>query len=196
VADQDTGQRQGREPVGTVAEETARLLEALGGWAEGVRGQEEEPSSYAASATPGGDRDGATGAAPGDERDGAAGTDEQQAQGGRQAGDRPTARCEHCGVSSRAGEALACQLCPVCQGIALLRSVRPETVERLADLAAALSGALRDIAADRFGQPPPPPPPAPPRGQRVQDIAVDDEDEPGTAPTTDHPRRTQESSAP
>jgi hypothetical protein len=84
----------------------------------------------------------------------------------------------------------------VCQGIALLRSVRPETVERLADLAAALSGALRDIAADRFGQPPPPPPPAPPRGQRVQDIAVDDEDEPGTAPTTDHPRRTQESSAP
>jgi hypothetical protein len=182
VADQDTGQRQGREPVGTVAEETARLLEALGGWAEGVRGQEEEPSSYAASAT------------PGDARDGAAGTDEQQAQGGRQAGDRPTARCEHCGVSSRAGEALACQLCPVCQGISLLRSVRPETVERLADLAAALSGALRDIAADRFGQPPPPPPP--PRGQRVQDIAVDDEDEPGTAPTTDRPRRTQESTAP
>ena len=100
-------------------------------------------------------------------------------------------RCEHCGVASRAGEALACQLCPLCQGIALLRTVRPETVERLADLAASLSGALRDIAADRFREPPAPPP----RGQRVQDISVDDEDEPGPAPT-DRPRRTQESTAP
>jgi hypothetical protein len=166
-----------------VAEETARLLEALGGWADGLRGQGDETASYAASS------------APGDDRNGAAATDEQQAQGGRHGGAPQPARCEHCGVTSRAGEALACQLCPVCQGIALLRTVRPETVERLADLAAALSGALRDLAADRFGQSSAPPQP-PPRGHRVQDIVVDDEDEPGTAPTTDRPRRTQESTAP
>ena len=139
--------RQDREPVGSVAEETARLVEALGGWAEGLRAQHDD-------------------AAPRDSEPSArADTGAQQ-----------NARCEHCGTSSRAGEALACRLCPVCQGIALLRTVRPETVERLADVAAALSGALRDIAADRFGQPPPTPPPPPPRGQRVQDIVVDDED--------------------
>jgi hypothetical protein len=184
VAEHGQEQRQGREPVGTVAEETARLVEALGGWAEGLRGP--------AGDHPGTDRPDEPAAAPEADRPGAPG-----------AGTRQTTRCEHCGVASRAGEALACQLCPVCQGIALLRSVQPETVERLADLAAALSGALRDIAADRFGQPFPPPPAAPPRGQRVQDIAVDDEDEPGTdddepgadedehgtAPT-DRPRRT------
>ena len=193
MADQGTGQRQGREPVGSVAEETARLLEALGGWAEGlgVPAGEAPAADHDAGDRDTADHDDEAAADPGADRD-------QRAHraDGHASGARPTTRCEHCGVSSRAGEALACQLCPVCQGISLLRSVRPETVERLADLAAALSGALRDIAADRFGQQPPPPPPAPPRGQRVQDIAVDDEDEPGTAPTTDRPRRTQESTAP
>jgi hypothetical protein len=168
-----------------VAEETARLLEALGGWAEGL--------GVPAGEAPAADHDVADHDAADHDDEAAADPGADRADG-HAAGARPTTRCEHCGVSSRAGEALACQLCPVCQGISLLRSVRPETVERLADLAAALSGALRDIAADRFGQPPPPPPP--PRGQRVQDIAVDDEDEPGTAPTTDRPRRTQESTAP
>jgi hypothetical protein len=77
---------------------------------------------------------------------------------------------------------VTCQLCPVCQGIGLLRSVRPETVDRLADLAGALAATLRDIAgqrradagaaASRRSQPP---------SSRVQDIAVDDEDAPGSA---------------
>jgi hypothetical protein len=38
-------------------------------------------------------------------------------------------------------------VCPICQGIALLRAVRPETVDRLADLAGALAATLRDVAA-------------------------------------------------
>jgi hypothetical protein len=194
VADQGTGQGQGREPVGSVAEETARLLEALGGWAEGlgVPAGEASAADHDVADHDVADHDVADHDAADHDDEAAADPGADRADG-HAAGARPTTRCEHCGVSSRAGEALACQLCPVCQGISLLRSVRPETVERLADLAAALSGALRDIAADRFGQPPPPPPP--PRGQRVQDIAVDDEDEPGTAPT-DRPRRTQESTAP
>lgn len=184
--------RQEREPVGSVAEETVRLVEALGGWAEGLRVHDGDGAHDDRAR----DGDGAHDSGAAYERPRAEG---ERAGGGndeRQAGTRHTTRCEHCGASSRAGEAVACQLCPVCQGIALLRTVRPETVERLADLAAALSGALRDIAADRFGQQPPSQPPQPPpRGHRVQDIAVDDEDEPSTPPT-DRPRRTQEKTAP
>jgi hypothetical protein len=173
--------------VGSVAEETARFVEALGGWAEGLR----PPAPAAAPNDTDGTDAANTHGQPTDRSDGG-GDPPRSAEGTDEAGTRHTVRCEHCGVASRAGEALACQLCPLCQGIALLRTVRPETVERLADLAASLSGALRDIAADRFREPPPAPPP---RGQRVQDISVDDEDEPGPAPT-DRPRRTQESTAP
>jgi hypothetical protein len=82
---------------------------------------------------------------------------------------------------------VTCQLCPVCQGIGLLRSVRPETVDRLADLAGALAATLRDIAGQRradggSGHPSSPAPSTPPTRSRVQDIAVDDEDvHPGSA---------------
>jgi hypothetical protein len=210
--------RQEREPVGSVAEETARLVEALGGWAEGLRAQHADDGAAHTAPTGRPDREpGPTDPGPSDEEPSDAGpsdgepahagpTDAGPSDGGAGAG--TTARCEHCGVSSRAGEALACRLCPVCQGIALLRTVRPETVERLADVAAALSGALRDIAADRFGQPPPAPHPPPPRGQRVQDIVVGDEDDdddqgaprassgPPTAAPTAASRPRQESTAP
>jgi hypothetical protein len=37
----------------------------------------------------------------------------------------------------------------VCQGIGLLCSVRPETVDRLADLAGALAATLREVAGNR-----------------------------------------------
>jgi hypothetical protein len=128
-----------REPVGSVAEETARLVEALGGWAQGVATDH--------------------GAAPGATAPGAG-----EVPGGRPEPGGPRAEgCGQCGSTARAGEAAACQLCPICQGIALLRAVRPETVERLADLAAALSGTLRDIATERRRQSPAPPPP---RGHR------------------------------
>ncbi len=36
-----------------------------------------------------------------------------------------------------------CQVCPVCQGIALLRQVKPETADHLLDAAAALVAALK-----------------------------------------------------
>jgi hypothetical protein len=146
-----------REPVGSVAEETARLVEALGGWAQGVATDHRSAPGARAQGT--GDVPGA-GDVPG---------------GRHEAGRPQTGRCEQCGSTTRAGEAAACQLCPICQGIAMLRAVRPETVERLADLAAALSGTLRDIAAERTRQGPAP---TPPRGQRVQDIDVDDDDVP------------------
>ncbi|HET8981113.1 MAG TPA: hypothetical protein VFN47_00365 [Pedococcus sp.] len=176
------------EPVGTVAEETARLVEALGDWARSASaGEAAQPEESAPDQA----------ARPGE---GSAAED--------QAGTRHTPGCERCGgTGPAAGEAIACQLCPVCQGIALLRAVRPETVERLADLAGALSGVLRDLAAERAeraeragqGAPARPQPP-PRRGQRVQDISVDDEDDHRPRTARAHHEQTtpstQESAAP
>ena len=78
------------------------------------------------------------------------------------------------------GQAVACQLCPVCQGIGLLRSVRPETVDRLAELAGALAATLRDIAGQRradAGAAPTRKSSSQAARGRVQDITVDDGDE-------------------
>lgn len=194
------------EAVGTVAEETARLVEALGDWARsataGEAAQPEHPAQpeHAAQSDQ---------AAPDQARDAGRGDDAAEAArpggGGAaadQAGTRHTPGCERCGgTGPAAGEAIACQLCPVCQGIALLRAVRPETVERLADLAGALSGVLRDIAAERAGQGAPARPEPPPRrGQRVQDISVDDEDDHRPRTARAHHEQTtpstQESAAP
>lgn len=57
-----------------------------------------------------------------------------------------------------------CQVCPVCQGIAALRQVRPEAVAHLLDAAASLVAAVKAAM-------PAPPPDAPPR-ERVQHIDV------------------------
>lgn len=53
--------------------------------------------------------------------------------------------CSVCG-GLKDGTPVACSLCPICQGIALMRSVRPETVDLLADLALAVAATLRDVA--------------------------------------------------
>jgi hypothetical protein len=161
-----------RPAVGTVAEEAARLLDALGGWATSAQaGYAARPAPDATA--PGATADSTSGTASG------SGATSDAASGGA---DSTTPRCSSCGAENGVGQAVTCQLCPVCQGIGLLRSVRPETVDRLADLAGALAATLRDIAgqrradagaaASRRSQPP---------SSRVQDIAVDDEDAPGSA---------------
>lgn len=202
------------EPVGTVAEETARLVEALGGWAQGLGAEQPRPAAAPPHTGNGGSgepragasreaRDGASREAhngeSGEPRDRASRDPRDGGAGEPVAGTGTAEQCGHCGSPARAGEALACELCPLCQGIALLRALRPETMERIADVAAALSGALRDIAAERVRRSAPEPPP---RGQRVQDIDVDDEDDPrsgadatGAHPTDTHPS-SQESAAP
>jgi hypothetical protein len=174
-----------RPAVGTVAEEAARLLDALGGWAGSTQtGYAARPAHGAASPDEGGPEE------DGPEGDGPEGDGSPPSAGGHES------RCETCGAENGVGRAVTCQLCPVCQGIGLLRSVRPETVDRLADLAGALAATLRDIAsqrrdgagadASRDGSPgggstasrrsrPDP-------RTTVQDIVVDDEDEhPGSA---------------
>lgn len=192
------------EAVGTVAEETARLVEALGDWARSATAGEAAQPEHPAQP----DQAAPDQAAPDQTGDAGRGDDAAEAArpggGGAaadQAGTRHTPGCERCGGTGPAGEAIACQLCPVCQGIALLRAVRPETVERLADLAGALSGVLRDLAAERAGQGAPARPEPPPRrGQRVQDISVDDEDDHRPRTARAHNEQTtpstQESAAP
>jgi len=88
--------------------------------------------------------------------------------------------CPSCGQMAgdrnASGDASVCHLCPVCQLITAVRSVNPETVERLADLAAAVSQTLRDVAADRWARSGRPS--ARRHGVPVEDIAVGEDDEP------------------
>lgn len=59
-----------------------------------------------------------------------------------------------------------CSVCPLCQGVSLLRQVKPETVEHLLDAAASVVAALRSAVV------PPPSGDAPPRSPRVEHIDV------------------------
>lgn len=57
-----------------------------------------------------------------------------------------------------------CTVCPLCQGVSVLRQVKPETVEHLLNAAASVVAALRSTLV------PPSPPAGPARG--VQHIDV------------------------
>ena len=57
-----------------------------------------------------------------------------------------------------------CQVCPVCQAVAALRHVKPETVEHLLDAAASFVAALKTTVTG--------PGPAPGGGSRVQHIDI------------------------
>lgn len=176
MADQDEPQPPVNpvKPVGSVAEEAARLLDALGGWVS-TSGYGAAPAHAHAS-----DPD-VPDVPDAQEASGEAGTvppGETRSHG--------PGHCDQCGAANGTGQAVTCQWCPLCQGIGLLRSVRPETVDRLADLAGALATALRDVATQTrsaSGTPPGTPggPTAPheprTRGPRVQDITIDDEDQ-------------------
>lgn len=144
MAEQDTG----GPGIGTVAQEAARLLDALGSWASTDQGRapaaQDSPSADSGHPPRGPAVDEVpvdAGEVPVDLGDTGSGEDEWPAT--------PTARCGSCGAAAGVGRATSCQVCPVCQGIALLRSVRPETVERIADLASTVAAALRDLATQR-----------------------------------------------
>lgn len=152
-----------RPQVGSVAEEAARLLDALGGWAGTARGgYAAEPAERHTSPAP--EPDGAA-------ADGAAGPDEATA-------DVPAA-CGSCGAEQAQDQPATCRLCPLCQAIGVLRSVRPETVDRLADLAGALAATLRDVADQRRGPAPGGAGSRTTSPSRVQDIEVEDDDAAG-----------------
>jgi len=156
---------QTRSANGTVAEEAALLIEAMASMARPTGDAGQGPSPYP---------------------DGPA---QEPFPGAQDASPDPDDRhgsthgvCSACG-GERDSTPVACKLCPVCQGIALIRSVRPETVDRLADFASALATMLRDVAsqsrgsAPGSGDGPSTENPAGPRRAPVQDIQVDEEDE-------------------
>lgn len=60
------------------------------------------------------------------------------------AADRGSAASEHVHVAM--GDAQTCTWCPVCRSVGVLRSVSPETLSRLADLATAAATVLADLA--------------------------------------------------
>jgi hypothetical protein len=59
-----------------------------------------------------------------------------------------------------------CQVCPVCQGIGVLRHVRPEAIEHLLDSAASFVAALKTAVTAPVSED------APRRTARVQHISV------------------------
>lgn len=112
----------------------------------------------------------------------AAPPEDDEAEDWEAADEPPVGVCNVCG-GERAQTPATCRLCPVCRGIALLRSIRPETVDLLADLALAMASSLRDVATRSRASDPASHgssrPAGPGEGSRatVQDIHVDDESE-------------------
>jgi hypothetical protein len=109
--------------VGTVAEETARLVELLSGYAATA-------GSRARSA----DGSAGPGARPDDSFAGSAGGSTDGA-----------AECT-CGGPA------ACRICPVCQLIAFVQRIDPEAIDRLAEVVELAATGLRDLATAQRGR--------------------------------------------
>lgn len=148
---------QPQPPIGTVAEEAARLMAAMATMAR-------------PSAVPTNDATNDPGPYAGGPAQEPVPPDTEHAPGA----------CSTCG-GERGGTPVACRLCPLCQCIALLRSVRPETVDRLADLVSAMAAGLRDMATQSRASSPASEARSrsgmPSDRESVQDIPVHDEDE-------------------
>jgi hypothetical protein len=108
------------EPLGSAAEEAARLVESLQGWF-GV------PVPVAS-------------AEPVDERE----------RGGADRTDRDTGGAADPEIheDSAAGHGPACRACPLCRGIAAVQQSHPEVLTHLAGAAQHLVAALRSLAAE------------------------------------------------
>ena len=108
---------------------------------------------------------------------------EAEAPGAQEHAESPPEADEHCtcGCHSGAvpmGQAQACSLCPLCQAIATLRSLNPELLDRLAQLAALAADTLRELAVEattrRSASGPERQRPRPARPERVDIDVVDD----------------------
>jgi len=125
--------------VGSVAEEAARLI---GLFSTGLDGQAVAAGERAARFT-------AESTAPGAQADG-------RGPHGSPFGADADARadshvCPECGHdrSGPAPEASVCRSCPVCVLIGAVRSVTPDTIDRLADVVDLIGDGLRGFAASR-----------------------------------------------
>ena len=123
------------EQVGSVADEAGRLLESLRRTAaeSAARGSAGDDGPDAAGPAP------AAGSAP---------------ASGPAAGGRPAAASA--ADPDGSGHDPFCTWCPLCRGAAVVRSLSPETLARLADLASLAATVLTELAATRpaSGSPP------------------------------------------
>jgi hypothetical protein len=199
--------------IGTVAQEAARLIEDMATMARASSSRVDDPTPNAGEPAPKPYWPEARQAGPAEDQTwGPTGDNEAQdyeaedydaedydaegyaEQGERAEGERPgtaddfpAGACSLCGADADDTPS-TCRLCPLCKGIALLRSVRPETVDLLADLALSVAASLRDVAKrsrasdhgpSAHGSSGPSTPGSTSRADRssVQDISVDDETE-------------------
>ncbi|MER7070772.1 hypothetical protein [Terrabacter sp. NPDC000476] len=124
-------------PPSSVAHEASLLLDLLSarGWsADPEAGPRRRPRDGAAGGAAAGVADGA----PDPARDGGAGAAHAGARDGAGSPDR---ECT-CGGTTPA----SCRVCPVCQLIAFVQKVDPDTIERVADVVGFAATALRDLA--------------------------------------------------
>jgi hypothetical protein len=181
-------------PIGTVAQEAARLIEDMATMARLSYTSGDHPSRHPAGSpqepvSPDGQAEAAT-KHDRDLLDHQAHdhqTHDHQTQASAATDQPAQGVCSQCGADrdGAASDSLPsnCRLCPVCRGIGLLRSVRPETVDMLADLAMSMAAGLREIAQwSRASDPassaaPTSGGPGDPDRVPVQDIPVDDESE-------------------
>ncbi|MFL6165497.1 MAG: hypothetical protein ACJ710_04375 [Ornithinibacter sp.] len=126
------------EQVGSVADEAGRLLESL-------RRSAAESAAGGCAADDGSDADGPAPAAGSAPASGTAGSAAGAAEGMPGADSGPDA----------SGHDPFCTWCPLCRGAAVVRSLSPETLAKLADLATLAATVLTDLASSRRGGGPP-----------------------------------------
>jgi hypothetical protein len=156
--------------VGSVAEEAALLVDLLSqrGWS----GSSGMPSG-APRSNGGAPRHG-TDAPEGHRADASGGDEHRPDEDGAAHGAGPSAgeagsppECT-CGGTTPA----ACRVCPVCQLIAFVQQVNPDTIDRVADLVGFAATALRDLATaqrERRGEPEGATPSGPPDAAAADD---------------------------
>jgi hypothetical protein len=184
---------QSPSPIGTVAQEAARLIEDMATMARSSYSRGSEASRYAgepASEPVWPDPQDETVTKQDREAQNREGRDDREEQDREEQGSGATGKpadgvCSQCGADSSEvhgdGVPSNCTFCPLCRGIGLLRSVRPETVDLLADLAMSVAASLREVAlwsrTSETTSPAASASRAPADPDRVQDIPVDDESE-------------------
>ena len=160
------------EQVGSVADEATRLLQSLRrSAADAAAG--ERPASPEVPADAGG-------APPAGTRTGPGSTD----AAGDGEGDGATASSAASGAGVHDP---FCPWCPLCRGAAAVRTLSPETLTRLADLAGVAATVLADLASTRStaaadGGTPEDGRPGPDRSASSRPIPVHDADDPEEAP--------------
>lgn len=125
---QERATQSGADAAGALGAEAERLMDAFSEWV-GQAGAEREAA------------EGGPGRSVGDDAE-PSGADVPET----------SVACE-CGRT--AGLDAVCRICPVCRVAAYVHTVRPEILERVADVLAMVAGSLQAIAADRSADPRP-----------------------------------------